>query len=236
MTVRVAEYLGHNAAQPVVPYIAGQPIPNCPFSGFPCAKLDRTAPQKPVCSVWSNDDDLWIICEHRLLTTLKEVPTTQPYVANRLAEIAEVLWGPSLAPSDLAVARQHKFDGANADYVFAFNPGWRVPAAPVRFCMEIQGGGPTTNSGTLTSHVNGWEHVATGLALNDLVGVNPDIKGVWKRLLQQLFTKGLSATRVRQGIGCVVGEKLFDAIDGWVRWSELTPPEDRYIDFVVIPY
>jgi hypothetical protein len=102
--------------------------------------------------------------------------------------------------------------------------------------MEIQAGGDTNQTGNITSHVAVWESSPASVALRQTVAAAPNVLNVWKRLLGQLLTKGLAATRARQGVGCIMGQLLFDSISEWTTWSQLRAPEDGFSDFVVIPY
>ncbi len=235
MSVNILEYLGKRTTDSIVPWVLGDPIVECPFFDGPCAKISRRTPQKPICSVES-DGRLWITCEHRLLTS-KNVPISHPYLSNRITEIAEILWGHPLNMSNVAVSREHNIAGFNADYVFALNPQWKVHNVPLRYSMEVQGGGDTTQTGNLTRHVDAWESDRDGHQLDGNVsGVQPNVLNVWKRMLSQLITKGLAATRMRQGVGCIIGDKLFDEIQNRTGWTSLAAPEDGYVDFVVISY
>src|SRR4051812_208269 len=146
MAVTVAEYLGANAntnPQPHPVVAPGQPIPGCPFTGLDCVKIGRGAP--PVCSVWA-DNELWITCDQRLLSARQAAPINHQYINVRATEISSLLWPHPLTPADVAVARQFTILTSQSDFVFALNPGWRVVNLPVRYVMEIQGGGDTTGS------------------------------------------------------------------------------------------
>lgn len=235
MAVKVAEYAGINIASSLPePYQEGDPVPICPFNGEDCHKIRRN--EKPVCSIWWNDR-YWISCEHRLLSPKQSVPITHDHVSTRIAEVARLLWGDDIPLDQLAIARQLPILMSKADFVFAVNPGWKVIALPLRYCMEVQGGGITQNTGVITRHLRRWESNPEEVDPSaELQGVRPDDLGVWKRLLEQLFTKGLASTKARQGIGCIVGDTLFEQIEGRIGWSDLESPEDGFVDFVVIPY
>lgn len=231
MPITIAEYLGVNAAAAApVPHPKGMGAPNCPFNGLSCTKVSKN--KKPVCSVWAGSD-LWITCQHRLLSDSKNAAITHPHMSVKASEIATRLWQFPFSLSQVAVARKKNIRDSQADFVFALNPGWRVVNAPLRFVLEIQAGGDTTDS--YQQAVAEWENGSR--PLTDVIPkCSPNDRNVWKRLMEQLLTKGLAATKARQGIGCVISDRLFNAVDDWIRWRALTLPEDGYADFVVIPF
>ena len=98
MGVKIIEFLGMNAHDlSASDYRAADKL--CPYMGKSCKKIDRYGEQKPVCVVESTRGVPLIVCEHRLLSTDMENPTS--YQRLKLLEIAKVVFEDGIEPQDI---------------------------------------------------------------------------------------------------------------------------------------
>ena len=81
MAVRIAEYLGQRTdcdAKVIEPLALGTDA-LCPFMDKPCSKVSKKrGANHPVCSVRKPNDEIWIVCEHRLCSTSNTKKVTLP--------------------------------------------------------------------------------------------------------------------------------------------------------------
>jgi len=225
VAVTVAEYLGVDVqgAVPIDPVsYSGTATPSCPFRRGHCQKVAKK--QKPICSLRDGGGELWINCEHRLCASSpKDEPLTQ-YQVDVLLQIGRTLFGSHLVASDIAVRREVlvRTEGrspSKADYVMI--PKNSVSSGQFTFenigpvLLEMQGGGETTNTGSLTSQVDTWEKAASPRTMMSILETKVSDVGTletnaWRRLQEQFLYKGNVAVNSYGRLAFVVGTKLYD--------------------------
>ena len=206
MAVKIIEFLGINAHEL---NFSDSRLANkfCPYIGKTCKKIDRYGEQKPMCVVESTGGVPLIVCEHRLLSTNMQNPTS--YQRSRLLEIAKVVFEDGIEAQDI----EYRYEVTTrlrqrADFIL------RDKRNGDACILEIQGGGETSSTRILTDHVTRWEN-GENVRLDDFPfrvtrtgkratpGLIP--ANAWRRLQEQLLVKG--------GI-CVSSEKKFVAAMG----------------------
>lgn len=206
MAVKIIEFLGMNAHD-LSPSDSRLANKFCPYMGKTCKKIDRYGEQKPMCVVESTGGIPLIVCEHRLLSTDMQNPTS--YQRSRLVEIAEVIFENGIEPKDI----EYKYEVTTklrqrADFVL------RDKRNGDACILEIQGGGETSSTKILSDHVTKWENNEEVRLDHFPVRVKKDGKiatpglipaNAWRRLQEQLIVKG--------GI-CVSSKKRFVAAMG----------------------
>jgi len=218
MSVRVAEYFGQktkdnpNAINP----IKGRAI--CPFMKDTCVKLNEG--KKPICVVEQKNGDAWIVCRHRLCAT-KRIELL-PYQKELLFEVAKCVFGDDVLPEDIAVRQEENIpviDNINyhADYVMK-NTGPRGrQTGQKNIILEMQGGGETSNTGSISRHVQEWEDnpTRTNEDLSKFVTANPIVTNAWRRQQEQFLIKGNIVQLTGGGMVFCVGNLLYDYL--WQR-------------------
>ncbi|HBE20520.1 MAG TPA: hypothetical protein DDW51_23640 [Cyanobacteria bacterium UBA11367] len=206
MAVKIIEFLGMNANEinSSDPRLANK---LCPYINKTCKKIDRYGQQKPMCVVESKGGLPLIVCEHRLLSTDMENPTS--YQRSRLLEISKVVFEDGIAAQDI----EYKYEVTTklrqrADFIL------RDKRNGDACILEIQGGGETSSTKILSDHITRWEN-GENVRLDDFPfrvtktgkkatpGLIP--ANAWRRLQEQLIVKG--------GI-CISSEKKFVAAMG----------------------
>ncbi len=230
MPVGIAEYLGQRTdvdAPQIRPSVLNPTIaPTCPFMGGPCSKLVGQKSYPPVCSVRSDSDQLFVVCSDRLVPAKSNVLTSDHL--NILGQVASCLF-PDADDKDVGFRRQvgQKVGGGKVylDYVMRVNSNAIIGRQMA--IVEIQGGGETSNTGTLSKHVDQW--TASTARTNEYlrksfpkVGLIPD--NAWKRQLRQVFRKAPLASRFGGGFALVMGPTLFDyvlrTVPNGMEWYE----------------
>lgn len=218
MPVRIAEYLGQrtDVDEPAIRPTALKPnvAPTCPFLGQPCTKLTGKKSYPPVCSVRKGNGSLFVVCSDRIVPARSRTLTVDHL--NLLGSVSAILF-PEAIDDKITFKRQSGIklpDGVvYLDYVLRVAddayPGRKAAI------VEIQGGGETSNTGTLTSHVESWAQTPgrTNEQLRELhskVGIIPD--NAWKRQLRQIFRKAPIAARFDGAFALVLGPNLFDYV------------------------
>jgi hypothetical protein len=133
-----------------------------------------------------------------------------------LAGVTATLF-PGISPREVGYKRQIGLKMIKGtvylDYVLSANS----PLFPGRknVILEVQGGGETSNTGTLSNHINSW--LGQPNPTNDFlrapmnkVGIIPN--NAWKRQLEQIFRKFPIARRFEGAFALAVGTILFDYI------------------------
>lgn len=233
MSVSVAEYLGQRTE---VDYPTIQPavgVQRCPFMEDDCTKLSQqNRPTKPVCTVRKPNGDLWIVCRNRLCATKGGIPLTE-YQKSVLFDIAKCVYGDDVLQEDIVFKREAKIPvieniNYHADYIM-MNVGPRGRrTGQRRIVLEMQGGGETSNTGSITRLIEEWE--ATEDRTNDLlrsrVSANPIETNAWRRQQEQFIVKGNIAHQTGGGIVFCVGKPLYDYLWSRVREANLNDLRD----------
>jgi hypothetical protein len=226
MKISIGEYWAQDpktATQLITPLQPGGPLlVECPFSGLPCSKLHSLdhAPEHPICSVRVEDGDgsdgLYSVCRDRLLP----IRTNGYWPPNIqvLASVAETLF-PGAYPGDVGYRRQITVQVGSGkqvvlDYVL---DAPKFLTGKNRVILEVQGGGETSSTGSMTRHVAAWSLLRppTNALLRrsvPKVGIIPN--NAWKRQLEQITRKFPIAQRFGGVFALVMGELLLRYIRG----------------------
>jgi hypothetical protein len=238
MPIQIAEYLGQrtDTDREILPSIrGGRQVPMCPFSGDACIKLNHNPPLQPVCTVRVHDKNYqgepFIVCSNRLIPAQAQTLTADHMQA--LRSIASAVL-PTASPQEIGFRRQVGIvTGANArlylDYVLQVHPDSSYDNGPRKIILEIQGGGETSNTGTITRYVEEWtqqenptnaflaqlldtDYLRTYLGENkvNVPGIIPN--NAWKRQLDQIIKKSVLAKHFGGGFALVCGDILYDYI------------------------
>lgn len=240
MTVRIAEYLGVNTFQdtkqilPIKNVKATKPVRQCPFKYGHCDKL--TKGNQPVCSVRKIDNTHWITCEHRLCATVKSqrdistnsIVRNAPLVDHQkriLQRISAEIYGDDVNFSNIGIRREEPVpvEGGNtykADFVMVDKNN----KAGVNFILEMQGGGETTNTGKITSHIEQWceaKSPSNELLREPIPSAGTLETNAWRRQQEQFLVKGNVVTQTGGRIVFAVGSLIFDYIYDRISRSNL---------------
>lgn len=230
MSASVAEYYGFrtDVDYPVIrpamipaKWESADDIPKCPFSsGNPCKKLKSH--YEPVCSVRDGDGTLWIACSERLCSTKKDLPLC-PHQQHILLDIAQHIFEEDIPPKRVCVKREASLavvEGTtyHADYMMTTTEGKTSTSGPDRLILEMQGGGETSNTGVLTSHIRRWRGTSfqTNAFLASSTSASPLVTNAWRRQQEQFLVKGNIAMKSWKGLGIAfcVGTLLYDYLMG----------------------
>jgi len=216
MGAKVYEYLGQRTegVNKIVPSSDGQ----CPFMDAKCSKI--VSNNKPICSVKTSGGEVWIVCKHRLCSTLKNIPLIEHQI-EILQQVANHIWPGHSNPSNIGIKREVSIPVTqtsryNADYIMVNNdPNFRL-SGPKRVVLEMQGGGETSNTGHITNSVEQWEQDPN--RNNALLGIMNDGVGTiqtnaWRRQQEQFIIKGNIAMETGGGIVFCVGKLLYDYLE-----------------------
>lgn len=241
MAVQVAEYLGQRTdidtvnITPVLPKSGAM----CPFMDRTCDKVSKGNP--PVCAVRKSNNKIWIVCEHRLCATRqkKKVPhPTNPkkmidaqigLVAHQidiLWKIAKTIYRGTFAKTDIGIRREvtvplpESDNNYHADYVMRnFAQGSKIDEV----LLEMQGGGETSSTGSITRHIEEWKNLSTptNSFLRTLVNANPIETNAWRRQQEQFLVKGNVVSQTGGKMVFAVGELLFDYLESRFKNANL---------------
>lgn len=229
MGASVFEYLGQRT-DVISPVIIPEPANSgalCPFRNASCSKLNKK-PYQPICSIKRPDGRMWLVCEHRLCCTTKTL-VLNPHQKNMLRQVAQTIFAPSISDDDILIKREEKISAGatdyNADFIMVNNSA-DSSVGPDRVVLEMQGGGETSNTQSLSSHVRIWENCASrtnALLAQNISNVNTIETNAWRRQQEQFIVKGRSAMLTRRGAGMVfcVGPVLFDYLNAKVEGAGL---------------
>ena len=226
MPISVAEYLGQrtDVDTPTIIPSALNPtlVPTCPFMGKPCSKLGGKVWYHPICSVRENGV-VFVVCPDRLIPARAQ-SLTPSHVAV-LANVAQVLF-PGVEVEHVGYRRQVGVSLGEAnknrvilDYVLRVSDHSSFDAGPRQVILEVQGGGETSNTGTITRHVAEWaaQSPRTNAHLRrPLTGVGAIRNNAWKRQLEQMLRKAPLADRFSGAVALVMGEYLYKYVRGSV--------------------
>ncbi len=239
MPISIAECLGQRTdvlIPDIVPSVrGGAVVPTCPFSGGPCIKLDHNPPLQPICSVRIHGKQFrgrpFIVCLNRMIPA--QARALSPSHIAALTSVAQTVL-PGVATDLIGFQRQV---GVNLnpgrlilDYVLQTATGSTKPLGPQKVILEVQGGGETNNTGTITRYVDDWiaqspptnaflsqpldtkylrQHlgVAAPAAVN-VPGIIPN--NAWKRQLDQILKKAVLASHFGGAFALVTGDVLYD--------------------------
>jgi len=238
MPISIAEYLGQRTDVPfpdILPSVRGGAIvPTCPFSGGPCIKLEHNPPLQPVCSVRVHGKGFigqpFIVCSNRLIPA--QAKTLSPSHTAALASVAQTLF-PGVHPGEVGFLRQIGVNLAPGrlviDYILQINPTTQFTNGPRSIILEIQGGGETSNTGTITRYIDDWikqspptnnfiaQPLTTSYLRKHLGQLNINVPGIipnnaWKRQLEQILKKAYIARHFKGAFALVTGDVLHDYI------------------------
>lgn len=228
MAIRVAEYLGIRTDSSIeITRFAigkntgafGKPTLPCPFKNSHCEKAKRG--DKPVCSIRdTTTGKLWIVCPSRLCATTKgpkknRIPLSE-HQKIILHSIAREIFDINIQRHDVLVDREVPVpitadSDYSADYVmWRRNPTLGSMGSMDRpVVLEMQGGGETTSTGNLTSHITQWE---LGEALLDapVSRTAPLVTNAWRRQQEQFLVKGNTAMLTGGRIVFCIGEMIYE--------------------------
>jgi hypothetical protein len=202
----------------------------CPFIGQLCKKMDKKKNAKfPVCSL-RRSGELYIVCEHRLASTCKERGgALSPYQSNMLLSLAREVFSPEITveqllfKSEVYIAstlseedeedKQKKF--GRADYLLCITPDVVRTHGHRKLIVEMQGGGETSDTGNMTEQLKEWTR--SELPTNEILSRPLDVgfiqTNAWRRLQEQLLTKGSVAVSSGYGFVACIGTHVFDQVE-----------------------
>jgi hypothetical protein len=240
LAVTIAEYLGQRtdaSSSDIIPSIrGGSNVPTCPFSGGACIKLAHNPPLQPVCTVRIDDKTAkgraFIVCSNRLIPA-QAVNITPAHTA-ALASIAQTVF-PGVANKDIGYRRQVGLNlnpgSLILDYILHVDPIAAYARGPERVFLEVQGGGETNNTGTITRYIDDWNnqtpptnaflsqplntknlraHLNIKKGKVNVPGIIPN--NAWKRQLDQILKKAIIANHFGGAFALVCGDVLYDYI------------------------
>ncbi len=270
MAVRIAEYLGQKTDSDIS--ITPSPIliegerhlsPPCPFNNNPCTKmkLERNA-NHPICSLRKSNGAYYIVCNNRLIST--DVSKITPYQIEMLLRTAQALFNPAILPHQLGYKSEVRIRTSNssrgthtADFVLAVVDDNLRTIGPRRLIVEVQGGGETNATGSITRLVEQWlvHETPNNIMLSESSNAGTIETNAWRRLQEQLFAKATTAQKSGYGFAALIGEVIIDYIErmlpglksiatnpddgGWnvafIVFKEVKPqnPTQNYIELVV---
>ncbi len=248
----VAEYYGFrtDVDSPIAPisipekdqsWIDEGSIPVCPFSAGNVCKKAKSK-NEPVCSVRNKDGDLWIACSERLCATKKDKPLCK-HQQDILLDIARHIFSKDLSLDDVCVKREESLavvDGTSyhADYIMTTRSGRISSPGPDRVILEMQGGGETTNTGSLTKQVKAWKNMSSpnNNVLRNGTSASPLITNAWRRQQEQFLVKGNIAMKTWKGLGLVfcVGTLLYDYLLARLKDANLQNLKNYYWNLALI--
>lgn len=219
MSVRVAEYFGQKTKDNpniIKPTKGKGGI--CPFMKDTCVKLNEG--KKPICVVEQKNGEAWIVCRHRLCAT-KRIELMS-YQKELLYEVAKCVYGDDVLLEDIAVRQEENIPvidniSYHADYVMKnIGPRGRITGQK-NIVLEMQGGGETSSTGSITRHVEEWENnpLRTNEELSQFVSANPIVTNAWRRQQEQFLIKGNIVQLTGGGMVFCVGHLLYDYL--WQR-------------------
>lgn len=228
MGIYVAEYLGQRTDidTPVITPVTHKM--NCPFThNNPCIKSGRN--RNPVCCVRKEDGTLWIVCQHRLCSTKKDLALCS-HQTQILLDIACHLYNTDFNPKDIIVKREVPLKATGeteykADYIMAFKKKDSHTPGPDKLIVEMQGGGETSGTEKMTDVLANWKQSSnpTNELLRSLSGASPLPANAWRRQQEQFIVKGNIAMQTWRGYGIAfcVGTILFDYLKGKIDFESL---------------
>lgn len=231
MTVKIAEYLGQKTEieSPIIQPAKKGAI--CPFMDDTCIKLDQG--NKPICTVRKKNGDLWIVCRHRLCATKNKIPLI-PYQKEVLMTVAKCLFGEDVTNNDIAIRREQSIPVVgkskyHADYIMINKSNNGNKNGQKKVILEMQGGGETSKTGSITRLTQLWEENLQRLNsdLTQFVDANPIVTNAWRRQQEQFIIKGNIANQTGGGIAFCVGKPIFDYLWERLKNANMTNLKDH---------
>jgi len=188
----------------------------CPFNELPCKKMDKQSNARfPICSLRRNRE-LYIVCEHRLVSTSKQkgLPLA-PYQSKMLVTLARELFLRELTIEQLMYKVEVTMSsGSRADYMLGVTSDVANTYGPRKLIVEMQGGGETSDTGNMTAHLVDWTFSAnpTNTLLSSPISVGLIQTNAWRRLQEQILTKGSVAESSDYGFVACVSTHLFNLV------------------------
>lgn len=236
MTVSIAEYLGQRTDNDeiiILPvhnqvYANETDLPKCPFHGNRCKKIAmRQYTKAPICALRRDDGQYYIVCEHRLISTVKR--ELNHYRSQMLLRVAEKVFAASIAAHQVEYKREERIlvvepdptDKESHDIFFSADFILAVPDetvdvyGPRRLVVEVQGGGETSNTGAINRYANEWaeNHEGNSFLRSAISGPGTIQTNAWRRMQEQILSKGATAVKSGYGFAAVVGEVIMDYIE-----------------------
>lgn len=234
--IRVLEYLGQNAEGdiPIKPSAMG----NCPFADRTCKKLESKDKKKPVCSVRDNKGKMYIVCSERLCSSYGKKLTE--HQRDILYQTAKAVFD-DIKYVDVGYRTEVSFKlgkrrRLHADFVLV-DMSTPTRSKPPRIVVEFQGGGETSDTGTMTNFVDKWENDLnrTNATLRQRLDKGaPIVNNAWKRQLDQLIIEGSIASRTGYKFALCVGEYFADYI--YKRIDRANDLRDGGWNLAILPF
>ena len=198
-------------------------VPTCPFMGGPCSKLKGKKSYHPVCSVRTTNGQVFVVCQDRLIPAKTRLLTSFHITA--LASISQFLF-PGINDDDIGYRKQvgvtigvSKKNRVTLDYVLSIRDGVPFDAGPRQVILEVQGGGETSNTGTISRQVEEWmqqQPRSNAFLRRNVSNVNPIPNNAWKRQLEQGLRKATLAAEFGGAVALVMGDYLYQYVRGSV--------------------
>lgn len=224
MAVSVAEYLGQRTDVDdidIVPVPLGGDV-QCPFRDGKCAKI--AIGKQPICSVRKNNNNLWIVCEHRLCATTinkednngEKMPATLVnHQIDILWKVAKTVYRGNFGKSDIVVGREVRIPIKNtsskskADFIMR---NLAKEAKIDEILLEMQGGGETNSTGKITKHVALWaeEKKDNEYLRKNISGTGTIETNAWRRQQEQFLVKGSVVNQTGGKMVLAISELLYD--------------------------
>ena len=147
-----------------------------------------------------------------------------------LFKTSQYIFSYDIDPEDVCVKREESLtvvEGTdyNADYIMTLQQGRSDFSGPDRLVLEMQGGGETTNTGSMTRHIQHWKTSSpySNELLRQETKASPLITNTWRRQQEQFIVKGNIAIKTWKGYGIAfcVGTLLYDYLMGKLASANL---------------
>lgn len=262
MGISVTEYLGQRTDidAPVIAAATNQS--KCPFSGKVCEKIIKGYP--PVCSIRNfgrkrtipadqmQNHPIWIVCEHRLCSTKirnanGDFSLTE-YQKNMLLSLAHIVFENTAPETRILVKSEAKVKVNNnekqnmsADYILCYEPEQAGYEGKKKLIVEMQGGGETSDTGNLTTHVRTWEN-NDGKTNNELRSLISNVgilqTNAWRRQQEQALVKSNVADKTVgvDGFVLCIGSCLYNYLNGKLGLNNLNGQEGSDWKVAIITY
>ncbi|NOG39065.1 MAG: hypothetical protein HND43_06680 [Armatimonadetes bacterium] len=196
--------------------------------GGPCSKITGSKSYHPVCSVRTASGEFFPVCSDRLVPAKARVLTSEHLEI--LAQVASALF-PGVDESSVGFRRQvgsqlGEKRQVYLDYVLSLNETPFIGRS--RVILEVQGGGETSNTGTISNHVTQWmdQPERTNEMLRQPQNhVNIIPNNAWKRQLEQVFRKAPLARAFGGGFALVMGSVLYEYVRRSVKSGSTWYPD-----------